>query len=67
MMPTSQPFDTAHPRRNARTVAGVLRLLPSVALYVLLALSIALILVPFLWMLSNAFKDQTALYASPPI
>src|SRR5205807_7805012 len=32
-----------------------------------LALSIALIIVPFLWRLSNAFKDQTALYASPPI
>jgi multiple sugar transport system permease protein len=67
MMPTSQPFDTAHSRRNARTAAGVLRVLPSFALYVLLALGIALIIVPFLWMLSNAFKDQTALYANPPV
>ena len=32
-----------------------------------MALGIALIIVPFLWMLSNAFKDQTALYATPPI
>jgi multiple sugar transport system permease protein len=39
---------------------------PLVAAYLALLIIIVLIAGPFLWMISNAFKDQTAIYANPP-
>ncbi len=35
-------------------------------LYVLLVIVAALIAIPFLWMISSAFKDQIGIYANPP-
>ncbi len=45
---------------------AALRVLRAAPMYVLLAAIMALITAPFLWMVSSAFKDQTAIYASPP-
>jgi multiple sugar transport system permease protein len=44
----------------------VARYVPLVAAYLALLIIIVLIAGPFLWMISNAFKDQTAIYANPP-
>jgi multiple sugar transport system permease protein len=50
----SQPF--------ARWSRWPLKLL----LYVVLATTIALVALPFVWMILSAFKDQVAIYATPP-
>lgn len=56
-----------HPgRRHRLSRAATLRALRATPMCVLLAAIMALITVPFLWMVSSAFKDQTAIYASPP-
>ncbi len=65
-MSTSVPGGhTAH-RWGTSSAAAALRLLRAAPVYLVLALIIALIVAPFLWMVSSAFKDQTAIYASPP-
>jgi len=61
---TSQPLQRA--RRPAEPVAVLGRVLPTLVLYAVLLVVVALIAAPFLWMISNAFKDQTAIYANPP-
>ncbi|HEV7216475.1 MAG TPA: carbohydrate ABC transporter permease [Chloroflexota bacterium] len=56
-----------HPRRwRGLSSAAALRLLRAVPMYVVLAAIMVLIIAPFFWMVSSAFKDQTAIYASPP-
>jgi multiple sugar transport system permease protein len=46
--------------------SAALRLLRAAPMYVVLAAIMVLIIAPFFWMVSSAFKDQTAIYASPP-
>ncbi len=46
--------------------AAVWRSAPALASYVFLLLVVAVIAGPFVWLLPNAFKDQTAIYAIPP-
>lgn len=61
---THQPLQRA--RRPARPAAVLGRVLPTLVLYAVLLIVVAVIAAPFLWMISNAFKDQTAIYANPP-
>src|SRR6266700_707240 len=44
----------------------LMRALPRLGLYLALAVIIALIAGPFLWMVSSAFKDQIGILATPP-
>src|SRR4051812_7256050 len=53
-------------RRRGLSRAAALRLLRAVPMYVVLAAIMVLITAPFFWMVSSAFKDQTAIYANPP-
>jgi len=47
--------------------AVVRRSLVRMLRYILLTIIVALIAIPFIWMISSAFKDQTSIYASPPV
>jgi multiple sugar transport system permease protein len=59
--------DTLRPRSTEFALPASLgRTLLSMLLYLLLLLIVALIAGPFLWMISNAFKDQTTIYSNPP-
>jgi multiple sugar transport system permease protein len=53
-------------KRSTALVSPVIRRLPLLALYLVLLAVMALIAGPFLWMISNAFKDQTTIFANPP-
>jgi len=46
------------------TMTGLAYALPRLAVYLLLAVIVALIALPFLWMISSAFKDPTTIYAA---
>jgi len=61
---TRQSLRRAHRPDQPAVVVG--RALPILVLYALLLVVVAAIAAPFLWMISNAFKDQTAIYANPP-
>ncbi len=61
---TRQSLRRAHRPDQPAVVVG--RVLPILVLYALLLVVVAAIAAPFLWMISNAFKDQTAIYANPP-
>ncbi len=49
-----------------RGVSVAQRSLFRMLLYLLLAIVAALIAIPFIWMISSAFKDQIGIYANPP-
>jgi len=60
---TPSVVGTPAARRGASVVP---RSLSRMLLYLLLALVAALIAIPFIWMISSAFKDQIGIYANPP-
>ena len=59
------PLSTTRTRPRRRRSLGRLVLLG--CLYLLLLVIAVLIAAPFLWGFSNALKDQTGIYASPPV
>ncbi len=63
----SQPISTAQSQTGGRAIGRAMRALPRLVFYLMLLLLILTIAVPFAWTLSSAFKDQTAIYATPPV
>lgn len=53
-------------RATGRGMSFARRSVFRLLLYVLLAVVAALVAIPFVWMISSAFKDQTGIYANPP-
>lgn len=53
-------------RSRAPLSSRAVRYVPLGVAYLALAIIVVLVTGPFLWMVSNAFKDQTAIYANPP-
>lgn len=53
-------------RATRQGASGAQQSLFRVLLYVLLVIVAALIAIPFIWMISSAFKDQIGIYANPP-
>jgi len=62
----SKPIHLTQTRPYARVGMIVWHMLLRVAIYALLLIIVAAIVAPFMWTLSNAFKDQTTIYANPP-
>jgi multiple sugar transport system permease protein len=53
-------------RARKRAGAGLQRTLLMALLYAILAIVVALIALPFIWMIVSAFKNQIDIYANPP-
>jgi ABC-type glycerol-3-phosphate transport system permease component len=62
----SKPIHLTQTRPYARGGMIVWHMLLRLAIYALLLIIVAAIVAPFMWTLSNAFKDQTTIYANPP-
>jgi multiple sugar transport system permease protein len=60
------PLKRTSADRHFQIGAVLVRLLPRLALYLLLAVVIAVMAAPFLWMISAAFKDPVGIMAIPP-
>jgi len=61
-----RPLDEAHIRRPVWSGAVLAHVGARIGLYLFVAAIIAIIAIPFLWMISTAFKDQNTIYATPP-
>lgn len=65
MSALNPPLSTT--RARVRRSSSLRRLVLRILLYLFLLLIAVVIAAPFLWGVSTAFKDQTALYAVPPV
>lgn len=53
-------------RRRARRVPAIARLLTKIVVHLVVIVFFLFMVVPFLWMLSTAFKDRLGVFAVPP-
>ena len=65
MSAMNPPLPTIRARARRTWAPGAI--LIRIILYLFLALIAAIIALPFLWAISTAFKDQTGIYAVPPV
>ena len=60
------PPNRARARRTVRVGAVLAQMLPRLGLYLVVAVMVAVVAAPFLWMISAAFKDPIGIMATPP-
>jgi len=66
MADVARSFEQTAPKRSSRLGRRETALLTKIAAYVILLLGAAVMILPFLWMISTSFKTDSSLFVLPP-